>query len=72
MRGIMNKGDVVRLKCGGPDMTVEYTAGESYEEERGEVIETLKVPEGRVRCAWFSRANLNNGLFSINSLVKIR
>ena len=34
-------GDLVRLKSGGPDMTVEMDAASNYERK------------GQIRCVWF-------------------
>ncbi len=43
-------GDVVRLKSGGPLMTVEDTAGGS-------------IGDGQIGCQWFLRDKLNHEVF---------
>lgn len=51
-----NKGDVVSLKSGGPQMTIQVFSEES----------------GQVNCHWFDNANkLQEGVFDINTIEAI-
>ena len=50
-------GDVVRLKSGGPDMTVCEAKPEFH--------------DGQVRCQWFGGRKLEYGYFPIESLVEV-
>jgi len=50
----IKKGDVVRLKSGGPNMTVSSIGQKS----------------GNVTCQWFMDDKLESGVFSPESLVK--
>lgn len=49
------KGDIVRLKSGGPDMTIDD-------------IVTL-TGKSRVRCVWFAGRKHESALFEPSSLV---
>jgi uncharacterized protein YodC (DUF2158 family) len=51
-------GDVVRLKSGGPLMTVEDTAGGSLE-------------DGQIRCQWFLRDKLHREVFQRDCLAPV-
>jgi uncharacterized protein YodC (DUF2158 family) len=51
-------GNVVRLNSGGPQMTVEGTAGGSLE-------------EGRIRCQWFLRDKLHHEVFHRECLTLV-
>lgn len=50
-------GEVVRLKSGGPEMTV------------CNVLED--IDDDRVRCQWFAGNKLQDGWFNPESLVKV-
>lgn len=53
-------GDMVRLKSGGPDMTIN------------EVITNLDGEEkGKYRCQWFAGKKLDSGLFPLESLIAV-
>ena len=52
-------GDIVQLKSGGPQMTVE------------EVSEDYIAGEEFVQCQWFSGSKLQDGWFRPESLAKI-
>jgi uncharacterized protein YodC (DUF2158 family) len=55
-----NLGGIVKLKSGGPDMTVK------------EVITTMSdVFNGNYRCQWFAGKKLDMGVFSQESLVPV-
>ena len=55
-------GDIVKLKCGGPDMAVE------------EVLTDYgtKKPNGSYRCQWFAGKKLDRGIFPFESLVEVQ
>lgn len=53
---MFKKGDVVRLKSGGPTMTVEDTAG---------------YDDGKIRCAWFAKDEVKSSKFHPTSLVAV-
>jgi uncharacterized protein YodC (DUF2158 family) len=57
-------GDIVRLKSGGPDMTVS---------ERSPLDDIIDTPEKDwIPCQWFNRANtLQNKAFPPESLVHV-
>ena len=53
-------GDIVKLKSGGPDMTIK------------ELLTNLSdQPTGSYRCQWFAGKKLDNGVFPHESLVKV-
>lgn len=56
-----NVGDIVKLKSGGPDMTVnevmkDYSTGRNT---------------GNYRCQWFAGKKLDHGLFPVESLERV-
>ncbi len=51
-------GDIVKLKSGGPDMTIKDILTNLNDEETGSY-----------RCQWFAGKKLDNGLFPLESLV---
>lgn len=53
-------GDIVKLKSGGPDMTVQYERKDS-----------LKMPTSSYLCQWFAGKKLDEGIFRFESLVKV-
>jgi uncharacterized protein YodC (DUF2158 family) len=54
-------GDIVKLKSGGPDMTI-----------RGVLDNPLsKEPTVNYKCQWFAGKKLDNGIFPQESLVKV-
>tara|TARA_R110002110_G_scaffold157158_1_gene352975 strand:+ start:148 stop:321 length:174 start_codon:yes stop_codon:yes gene_type:complete len=52
-----NKGDVVRLKSGGPQMTVTET----------EIKDSGGI---RVWCSWFDKSEVKQGVFPSEALEK--
>ena len=53
-------GEIVKLKSGGPDMTIK------------EVLTDISdMPTGSYRCQWFAGKKLDNGIFPHESLVKV-
>ncbi|HLX65290.1 MAG TPA: DUF2158 domain-containing protein [Planctomycetota bacterium] len=55
------QGDVVRLKSGGPDMTVENIADYAVDRDAKQ----------SVKCAWFQGKTLNREVFSLDMLEKV-
>jgi uncharacterized protein YodC (DUF2158 family) len=53
-----NLGDVVKLKSGGPDMTVIRT-------------DDSAVSGAPIRCQWFAGKRLEQGTFRVSSLVPV-
>lgn len=51
-------GTIVKLKSGGPDMTVEEIC----------VHYDTKEPNGNVDCQWFAGKKLEKGRFPVDSL----
>ena len=63
--GAYKAGDIVRLKSGGPDMTVQERVDTALDDmdpagSRGE----------RYRCQWFSGRKLESGVFPVESLLR--
>ena len=56
-----NVGDIVKLKSGGPDMTVK------------ELVTSIGSGgfDGKYRCQWFAGKKLDNGVFPQESLVEV-
>lgn len=52
-------GDIVKLKSGGPDMTIQKVLDEDYDDSEG------------LRCQWFAGKKLENGWFPISSVEPI-
>lgn len=57
----IEKGDVVRLKSGGPEMTVEDT---------GNYLRSAGIEDG-VKCTWFDQGQLQTTVFDRASLEKV-
>jgi len=56
-----NRGDIVKLKSGGPDMTVKEVITNSLTDEF----------TGSYRCQWFAGKKLDMGVFPQESLVAV-
>lgn len=59
---IFNIGDIVRLKSGGPDMTIKEV-GKHH--STGEFV-------GRYTCQWFAGKKLDDGTFPQPSLELVK
>jgi uncharacterized protein YodC (DUF2158 family) len=59
MSNSYNVGDIVKLKSGGPNMTIK-TVHVSYEEF-----------QGTYQCQWFAGKKLDTGAFPEESLVAV-
>lgn len=56
----IKKGDVVRLKSGGPQMTVSQYPVETIDK---------KVIDGKVECEWFNdEGRLTHSLFNVETI----
>jgi uncharacterized protein YodC (DUF2158 family) len=53
-------GDVVQLKSGGPKMTIEHIGNYAY---TGREI--------KAKCVWFEGTKQKNGVFALETLIKI-
>jgi len=53
---------MVKLKSGGPDMTINEVLTGAYSKE----------PSGRYRCQWFAGKKLDNGIFPHQSLIIVK
>jgi len=53
-------GDIVKLKSGGPDMTIKDVHTDIHDEEIG-----------TYRCQWFAGKKLDNGVFPLESLITV-
>lgn len=53
-------GDIVKLKSGGPNMTIkDIVTGITYE------------PDNSYNCQWFAGKKLDRGVFPHDSLIKV-
>lgn len=72
---ILQIGDVVQLKSGGPKMTVQRIIGTESSniglKTADEVLKMRGFREGDVICYWFEASSLKDGTFKIESLMKI-
>lgn len=55
-------GMIVKLKSGGPDMTVEEVV----------IAYSTKTPTGDVDCQWFAGKKLEKGRFPVASLELVK
>lgn len=62
MESNLKKGDVVRLKSGGPDMTIQVM----------DYIETPERRPYRAKCIWFEGSQLKHQLFGIALLELVK
>ncbi|EGQ8176521.1 YodC family protein [Vibrio vulnificus] len=58
-------GDIVKLKSGGPDMTVKEVI------TKGLGSADYGAFSGSYRCQWFAGKKLDNGVFPQESLLKV-
>lgn len=67
-------GDIVQLKSGGPQMTIQRIIGTDKShfmiKAADEFLKTQGFNDGDVVCQWFNGNKLENGTFKIESLDK--
>jgi uncharacterized protein YodC (DUF2158 family) len=67
-------GDVVKLKSGGPQMTVQRIIGADDSnfmiKTTDEFLKTQGFSDGDVICQWFNGNKLESGTFKLDSLDK--
>ncbi len=72
---ILQVGDVVQLKSGGPKMTVQRIIGADNSniglKAGDEFLKMRGFKEGDVICNWFESNSLQDATFKVESLVKI-
>ena len=63
-------GAIVRLKSGGPIMTVQRIIGsdDQWGDADFQLTQTLKAKDGDVCCQWFQKDSLKDGIFPQESL----
>jgi uncharacterized protein YodC (DUF2158 family) len=69
-----NLGDIVQLKSGGPQMTVQRIIGSDNSnlmiKAADEFMKTQGYREGDVVCQWFNGSKLESGTFKAEGLKK--
>ncbi len=72
---IVQIGDVVQLKSGGPKMTVQRIVGTDNGniglKAGDEFLKMRGFKDGDVICNWFEASSLRDGTFKIESLLKV-
>ena len=61
-------GDVVQLKSGGPEMTVQDILGTTTSKPQTFAYTTAGHSEGELICKWFAGNKLETGLFKPETL----
>lgn len=64
-------GDVVQLKSGGPEMTVQNVIGETTNKTETLAYTTAGHSHGDLVCKWFAGAKLEINIFKATTLDKI-
>jgi uncharacterized protein YodC (DUF2158 family) len=68
--------DVVKLRSGGPEITVERIIGEETENQsllnNDKILKNAGFSDGDACCCWFEGTELKRNTFRIGNLVKIR
>ncbi len=59
----LKNGDLVRLKSGGPTMTVSQAMLDALAEGL--------AGDKRIRCQWFAGGKLQSGMFAAETLVSV-
>ncbi|HEY5536856.1 MAG TPA: DUF2158 domain-containing protein [Ignavibacteria bacterium] len=69
---IFKTGDIVQLKSGGPNMTVNKIIGDSRDQKIKNIELLLKASkgykDGDVKCQWFVNNELKEGYFTPETL----
>lgn len=58
----INKGDIVRLKSGGPKMTVEDYQWNAFKNS---------YDKGKLQCTWFKNEERHSEVFAVDALEKL-
>lgn len=66
-----NIGDVVKLKSGGPDMTVQSIVGVTTSKMETFAYNNSGFTEGDIICKWFQGTKLESAIFKQQTLEKI-
>jgi uncharacterized protein YodC (DUF2158 family) len=61
-------GDVVRLKSGGPDMTVQSVSDKNMSDQ---LSRELLGDDDTIKCQWFSGTKLQHGRFNPQTLESV-
>lgn len=69
-------GDIVKLKSGGPDMTVKEVEKKIKVDQYGDFEEDANgkhvyIPNGNYTCQWFAGKKLDRGVFPEESLLAV-
>lgn len=68
-------GDIVQLKSGGPQMTVQRIIGSDNTnlivKAADEFMKTQGFREGDIVCQWFNGNKLESGTFKMEGLKKV-
>jgi uncharacterized protein YodC (DUF2158 family) len=62
-------GDVVKLKSGGPEMTVKYIVGTDKAKDFDFTV--ANYIKNDVVCRWFENDNLKDAVFSPETLIHV-
>ncbi|EGR0536025.1 DUF2158 domain-containing protein [Vibrio parahaemolyticus] len=73
---LFSVGDIVKLKSGGPDMTVKEVETKPKMDSYGDYEEDangsyIYVPNGNYVCQWFAGKKLDHGVFPEESLLAV-
>lgn len=64
-------GDVIQLKSGGPEMTVQDILGDTTSKQQTVAYTMAGHSNGELICKWFSGKKLETGIFKPETVDKI-